>query len=165
MPVAIVPKVHEYILHPWGQGALAINGIQYGLISNAVTANTYVTLANAKPFNVVSGVTPYSRGKIKEVEFGLTAGFQANASAIFNYKWSARNLDPVTSTWVDIKPDELLVTATTWADATVTGYALPQADFNSVPFEVRCQFRCNSADLGIGRIKNSSYIRVIYEML
>ena len=159
-----VEKIKDFTVNPWMSSALVVNGVQYDSINNTTTTNTYISV-NARPFNVIKDpIYPGGRGHFEYVEFGLTAAFQANATTLLNYKWRARNLNPVTSVWVDIKPDELHQATTGWLDTTVSGRIKAVADFNSVPFEVEMQFRTNHADVGIGRIKNSSYIYCQYQI-
>ena len=160
-----VPKIQEFTIHPFGIGNLVVNGVQYTQLYNTNVTNTYIS-TNGGAFNVIDPTYPGGRGYIRELEVGLTAGFQANATTLLNYKWQGRNLAPVTATWVDIKPDELQVVNTIWREdnGTVLGRVLPQADFNSVPFEIRMQFRTNHADVGIARIKSSSWIRCLYQI-
>ena len=154
-----VEKVKDFTIHPWMSTSLEVNGVQYEGISNASTSNTYVSV-NARPFNVVKDpIYPGGRGHFEYVEFGLTAAFQGNAITLLNYKWRARNLVPVTTTWVDIRPDELVNAVTTsWQDQTVSGRIKAANDFNSVPFEVELQFRTNVADVVIAFTSSSGLI-------
>jgi len=158
-----VGKVQDFTIHPWGAGSLQVNGVQYGHVYNATTTNTYVT-TNAKAFNVIADTYPGGVGAFEELEMGLTAAFQGNATTRCDMKWQGRNLIPLAAAWVDIRPDEEVSLTTAWAEKTVSGYVLPQDNFNSVPFEVRMQYRVNHANIGIAKIKNSSYIRTLYEI-
>ncbi|GAI12171.1 unnamed protein product, partial [marine sediment metagenome] len=54
---------------------------------------------------------------------------------------------------------------TTYKSRTRSGYFTPEADFQDVPFEVRLILQCNELDEGRARVKNSSYVRVIYRVV
>ena len=165
MARVVQPKHLEFILHPI-RGDLVVNGVQYSQIYNASTTNTYVSTNSMVFMPFAAPSDPGYSGALREVELGLTAAFQGNATTLCTYKWQGRNYnndDPVS--WVDIKPDEVTAAITTaWLDQTVSGYRTLAANFNSVPFEVRMQFRTNHATMGIGRIKNSTYSKFIYNI-
>lgn len=159
----IVPKVLEFTIRPFAQG-LSVNGISYTQIYNTNVSNAYIS-TNGGALNIIDPEYPGGRGTLREVEVGLTASFQANATTLCTYKWQGRNLSPAAD-WVDIKADELHVVNTAWREdnGTITGTILPVNGFNSVPFEVRMQFRTNHADVGIARIKSSTYLRALYQI-
>ena len=150
-------------VHPFNVGRPTLTGVQYTQIYNANIANTYIT-TNGGAFNVIDMTYPGGRGMFRELEVGLTAEYQANATTLMTYKWQGRNLNPPTNTWVDLTADELQVVTTAWSANTISGYIYPKSDFNSIPFEVRMTFRTNHELVGIGRVKNSSYVRALYQI-
>lgn len=161
----IVPKVLEFTLYPFAKGALTNGVSQYSQIYNANLSNTYVS-TNGGAFNIIDPEYPGGRGTLREIELSLQAEFQANAATLCTFKWQGRNLAPVETTWVDIVPDTLAQVNTVWRGdmAYMTGIFSPQNGFNSVPFEVRMQYRTNHASLGIGRISGSSWMRALYQI-
>ncbi len=159
----VVDKTLEFVTHPFVKGLATINGVVYSQVFNAGTANTAVP-TNAGAFNVIDHAYPGGRGAIKELEVGLTASYQANATTLCNTRWEGRNLDPLAAAWVVVTPDENHNMTTAWTDKTFSGYLLPQAGFNSIPFEIRMSYRTNHADVGLGRMKNSSYVRCLYQI-
>jgi hypothetical protein len=158
----VVPKVLEFEIHPWGAGSLTNTGVQYSAIFNANVTNTYVNCTGGSFNVIVDKAYPGYNGLLREVELGITAEFQGNATCLMLWKVQGKNL--ASPTWVDLAPDWEQAVTTAWAANTRSGYALVQDGFNQVPFEVQMQFRTNHATLGIGRIKSSSYIRALYQM-
>ena len=161
-----VPKVMEYIAHPFGQGSLKLNGVQYSSIFNANLSNTYVNCDSAI-VNIVDWDYPGGMGKLREVLLGLTAEFQANIITQCHFKWQGRNAHPVAANWYDLIGDTEVNVTTGWTsnEGTVSGYpSVTTLNFNSVPFEIRMAFRTNHATMGIARIKNSSHVKYLYEI-
>jgi hypothetical protein len=54
---------------------------------------------------------------------------------------------------------------TTYKSRTRSGYFTPEANFQNVPFEVRLILQCNELNEGRARVKNSSYVRVVYRVV
>jgi hypothetical protein len=137
-------------------GALTEDGIQYS--SEVTTGDADVDV------NVLSKlIDPGLEGDILWIEFGLTAEFKAVSSATADliWKWQARNKD---GTWVDLHPAVTETDiGTTYKSCTRSGYFEPEANFNRVPFDIRLILQCNEADEGRAKVKNSSYVRVIYK--
>jgi len=147
--------VIEHVEYPFAKGVLTSDGIQWAAERDTTTAGVDVE---------VEGVTikPPALGALIEVEFGLTAAFRAvsSATADLTYKWQVRNAG---GTWVDLhnavtKTD----IGTTYVEETRSGRFPLQANFNSLPFEVRLIIQCNEVNQGRAKVKNSSYIRVKY---
>jgi hypothetical protein len=84
----------------------------------------------------------------------------ATESALF--KWQARNKG---GTWVDLH-DEVTYSAdaSAYKEYTYSGRFKSEANFNSIPFEVRLVIKSGSAggENAVGKVKNSSYVKVIY---
>ncbi len=110
-------------------------------------------------------VDPGLDGNVLWVEFGLTAEFRAVSSATADlvWKWQARNKD---GSWVDLHPAVTETNiGTSYLSRTRSGYFTPVANFQEVPFEVRLILQCNEASEGRAKVKNSSYIRVVYKVV
>ncbi len=139
-------------------GNLTSDGVQY---SDEVTTGD----ADVDVDVLARLVDPGLEGDILWVEFGLTAEFKAVSSATADliWKWQARNKD---GTWVDLHPAVTETDiGTTYKSRTRSGYFTPEANFNHVPFEVRLILQGNEANEGRAKVKNSSYIRVIYRVV
>ncbi len=151
----MVMPVVEHAEYPFGRGDLTADGIQWSAEVDTTTPDTDVEVERV-------AIKPPALGGMLEVEFGLTAAFRAvsSATADLTYKWQARNLG---GTWVDLHP------AVTKADIgsgyieeTRSGRCKTVAGFDAIPFEVRLVIRSNEAGEGRARVKNSSYVRVVY---
>ena len=139
-------------------GVLTEDGIQYSAEVTTGDANVDVDV-------LAKVVDPGLEGDILWVEFGLTAEFKAVSSATADliWKWQARNKD---GNWVDLHPS---VTETdigaTYKSRTRSGYFEPETNFNRAPFDIRLILQCNEANQGRAKVKNSSYVRVIYKVV
>ncbi len=139
-------------------GALTEDGIQYSSEVTTGAADTDVTVLSKL-------INPVLEGKILVVEFGLTAEFKAVSSGTADliWKWQARNKD---GTWVDLHSAVTETDiGTTYESRTRSGYFTPEANFQSVPFEVRLILRCSELNEGRARVKSSSYVRIIYRVV
>jgi len=139
-------------------GALTEDGIQYSSEVTTGTADTDVTVLSKL-------INPVLEGEILLVEFGVTADFKAVSSATADliWKWQARNKD---GTWVDLHSAVTETDiGTTYISRTRSGCFTPEANFQNVPFEVRLTLQCNELNEGRARVKNSSYVRVIYRVV
>jgi hypothetical protein len=116
-------------------------------------------------FETVESVTiePPASGSIIEVEFGLTCAVKSSStleSVLF--KWQARNKD---GTWVDLHSEVTYAAdASAYKEYTYSGRFKPVANFNAVPFDIQLLIKSGAAggENAIGKVKNSSYVRVIY---
>ncbi len=139
-------------------GALTEDGTQYSSEVTTGAADTDVTVLSKL-------INPVLEGRILLVEFGLTADFKAVSSGTADliWKWQARNKD---GTWVDLHSavNETNI-GTTYKSRTRSGYFTPEANFQNVPFEVRLILQCNELNEGRARVRNSSYVRVIYRVV
>ena len=150
---SIVSAVHTE--HPFAKGDLTSTGVQWSASTDTTTANTDVTIEAAKT------IEPPEAGTIIEAEFGLTAGFKAVSSATADiiYKWQARDKG---GTWVTLVTVTKTNIGTTEVEETYSGRFATVANFDAVPFDVQLVIQCNEANEGRARIKNSSYVKVIY---
>jgi len=147
--------VIEHIEYPFAKGDLTADGIQWSAEKDTTTADVDVEVESVT-------IKPPALGEMIEVEFGLTAAFRAvsSATADLTYKWQARNKG---GTWVDLHSAVTKTDiGTTYVEETRSGRFNPVANFDSLPFEVRLVIQCNEANEGRAKIKNSSYVKVIY---
>ena len=147
--------VIEHNEYPFAKGDLTSDGIQWSTEVDTTTADTDVEVENIT-------IKPPALGALLEVEFGLTAAFRAvsSATADLTYKWQARNKG---GTWVDLHSAVTKTDiGTTYVEETRSGRFKTAANFDSLPFEVRLLIQCNETDEGRARVKNSSYVRVVY---
>ena len=144
-----------HIEHPFAKGSLTSDGVQWTGTTDTTTANVDVVVAAAKT------IDPPAAGKIVEVEFGLTGGFRAvtSATADIIYKWQARDKG---GTWVTLCTVTKTDIGTAEVIETYSGRFATVANFDAVPFDVQLVIQCNEANEGRARIKNSGYVKVIY---
>jgi len=144
-----------HLEHPFAKGDLTSDGVQWTDTTDTTTADTDVTVDSAKT------IEPPASGSIVEVEFALTGGFRAVSSATADliYKWQARDKD---GTWVTLVTVTKTDIGTTEVEETYSGRFTTVANFDAVPFDVQLVIQCNEANQGRARIKNSSYVKVIY---
>ena len=151
----MVLAVIEHTEYPFAKGNLTADGVQWSSEVDTTTADTDVEVESVT-------IQPPALGALVEVEFGLTAAFRAVSSATVDliYKWQARNKG---GTWVDLHSAVTRTDiGTTYVEETRSGRFLPVANFNSLPFEVRLVIQCNEANEGRAKVKNSSYVKVVY---
>ncbi len=151
----MVLAVVEHTEYPFAKGNLTSDGIQWSAEVDTTTADTDVEVESVT-------IRPPALGGMIEVEFGLTASFRAvsSATADLTYKWQARNKG---GTWVDLHSAVTRTDiGTTCVEETRSGRFETVANFDSLPFEVRLIIQCNEANEGRAKVKNSSYVRVIY---
>lgn len=151
----MVLAVIEHVEYPFAKGALTADGIQWSAEQDTGTAGVDVAVETVT-------VKPPALGKLLEVEFGLTAALRAVSSgtADLTYKWQGRNAG---GTWVDLHTAVTKTDiGTTYVEETRSGRFALQANFNSLPFEVRLIIQCNEANQGRAKIKNANYVRVKY---
>jgi len=151
----MVLAVIEHTEYPFAKGNLTSDGVQWSGEVDTTTVDTDVEVESV----VIN--TP-ALGAMIEVEFGLTAGFRAvsSATADLTYKWQARNKG---GTWVDLHSAVTKTDiGTTYVEETRSGRFKLVDNFDSLPFEVRLIIQCNEANEGRAKVKNSSYVRVVY---
>ena len=139
-------------------GDLTSDGVQYSTVVDTTDIDTDVEVINHT-------TEILRRGELAWLKFNLIAEFQAVSSATADlvWKWQARNKG---GTWVDLH-EEVTETdiGTTYKSCTRSGYFEPETNFNRVPFDIRLILQCNEATQGRARVKNSSYVRVIYKVV
>ena len=148
-------SVIEHIEYPFAKGNLTSDGIQWSSEVDTTVVDTDVEIDSQL-------INPPALGALIEVEFGLTAAFKAVSSitADLIYKWQARNKG---GTWVDLHSAVTKTDiGTTYVEETRSGRFSLVTNFDSVPFELRLILQCNEANEGRAKIKNSSYVRLIY---
>lgn len=136
--------------------ALTSDGIQWSPEVDTTTINTDVTILSVT-------TNPESGGSIAWVEFGLTSALKAVSSGTADliWKWQARNKD---GTWVDLHSAVTEANiGTTYIERTRQGYFTLETNFNTVPFDIRLILQCDEANEGRAKVKNSSYVKVIYK--
>lgn len=151
----MVLAVIEHTEYPFAKGVLTSDGIQWSTERDTTTPGVDVEVESVT-------IKPPALGRLMEVEFGLTAALRAvsSATADVTYKWQARNAG---GTWVDLHTAVTKTDiGTSYVEETRSGRFPLQANFNSLPFEVRLIIQCNEADQGRAKVKNSSYVRVKY---
>jgi hypothetical protein len=151
----MVITVIEHVEYPFAKGDLTPDGIQWSVEQDTATADVDIEVESVV-------IKPPALGALLEIEFGLTAAFRsvASATADISYKWQARNKG---GSWVDLH--EFVIKediGTSYVEETRSGRVKPVDNFDSLPFEVRLVIQCNEADEGRAKVKNSSYVRVVY---
>ncbi len=148
-------SVVEHMEHPFAQGNLTADGIQWGAEKTTAT-DDYETVEEVS-------VKPPALGSILEFEFGLTCAVKSSStleSVLF--KWQARNKG---GSWVDLHSEVTYpADASTYQEYTYSGRFKPVTNFNSVPFDIRLQIKSGAAggENAVGKTKNSSYVKVTY---
>ena len=148
------PIVHtEY---PLAKGNLTSDGVQWSA-EKTTTTDGYETVEAVT-------IEPPTAGTIVEVGFGLTCAVKSSStleSVLF--KWQARNKG---GTWVDLHGEvTYAANASVYAEYTYSGRFKPVANFNAVPFGIQLLIKSGVAagENAIGKVKNSSYVKVIYK--
>ena len=147
--------VMEHTEYPFARGDLTADGIQWTAEKDTTVADVDIEVASVN-------IRPPALGEMLELEFGLAAAFRAVSSGTADliYKWQARNKGGV---WVDLHSAVTKTNiGTIYIEEVRSGRFLTETNLNSLPFEVRLIIRCNEANEGRARVKNSSYIRVKY---
>ena len=101
-------------------------------------------------------------GNIVEVEFGLTYSIKSSSTVKYvKHKAQARDKD---GTWVDLYSEVTRsADASAYLEVTYSGRFKPVTDFDAVPFEVQIMIqREDAGEEASGKVKNSSYVKVIY---
>ncbi len=151
----MVTAVVEHIEHPFAQGDLTSDGVQWSA-EKTTSTDDYETVEEVT-------VSPPKLGAIIEFEFGLTCAVKSSSTAeSVLFKWQARNKG---GTWVDLHGEVTYAAdASSYKEYTYSGRFKPVASFDSVPFDIQLLIKSGSAggENATGKTKNSSYIKVIY---
>ena len=146
----------EHIEHPLAKGNLTADGIQWSAEKTTGT-DVYETVEEVT-------VSPPAMGAVVEFEFGLTCAVKSSGAAEgVLFKWQARNKGG--DVWVDLHAEvTYAANASAYREYTMSGRFNPVAGFNAVPFDLRLLIKSAAAggENAVGKIKNSSYVRVIY---
>ncbi|MBN1177535.1 MAG: hypothetical protein JXA51_07640 [Dehalococcoidales bacterium] len=151
----MVMAIVEHIEHPFARGSLTADGVQW--------SDEHTT--SSDDYEEVESVTiaPPALGEVLEFDFGLTCAVKSSgASESVLFKWQARNEG---GTWVDLNGAVTYpANASTYKEYTYSGRFKPDANFNSIPFDVRLTIKSGGAggENAVGKTKNSSYIKVVY---
>ncbi len=123
-------SVIEHVEHPFAQGNLTSDGIQWSA-EKTTSTDIYETVEEAT-------VKPPALGSILEFEFGLTCTVKSSSTLeSILFKWQARNKG---GTWVDLHSEVTYgADASTYKEYTYSGRFKPVGNFNSVPFDIRLQ--------------------------
>jgi len=139
------------------EGDLTEDGVQWS--AEVTTADAGVDVEVLKV--TVESPIPFScKFKLIEIKLNLVAAFKATTlTADVTWKWQIRNKD---GTWIDL---HTAITnadiGTTYVEKTVSGYFPPQTNIDQLPLEIRLLLQCNEANAGLGKVKNSSYVKVL----
>lgn len=142
--------------HPFGKGNLTSNGVQYTVATTGVAEDTITSIGTAT-ISIPTGAT------IVEVEYGLTAAvIEKDGEEIhlfYRIGDSSTGFDTMATT---------ATTGTTYQDITYSGrYGTTGTNYTGVnPFYVDIAIQSTSTGTtgNGGKIKNSSYITVIYKL-
>jgi hypothetical protein len=142
--------------HPWGKGDLTSNGAQYTVATTGAAEDTITSIGNAT-ITIPTGAT------IIEVEYGLTAAVIEKDGETINLYYRIGN----TSTGYDTMATTA-TTGTTYQDITYSGrYPTTGVNYTGTnPFVVDIAIKSTSTGTtgNGGKIKNSSYVTVIYKL-
>lgn len=146
-------------------GALTTVGTQWSALTSASTLNTSAAMAT-----ILSSTISWpglDGQEIDEAEFGLTAELYsaaATSKTTVGFLWQIKNKDE--TTWTGICTDRQ-VQSTIAVARTMSGYRLRgdgtlAAGYNTLPLNIRLQAytRTGSKNVGLFRVKNSSYVRI-----
>ena len=151
----MVLSVIEHIEHPFAQGNLTSDGVQWSA-EKATSADDYETVEEVT-------ISPPALGTVIEFEFGLTCAVKSSStSESVLFKWQARNKG---GSWIDLHSEVTYGSdASSYKEYTYSGRFTPVDNFNGIPFDIRLTIKSGSAggENAVGKTKNSSYVKVIY---
>lgn len=155
--------------YPFGKDYLRSTGTQYSDEYTTVADETYETVESVT-------IEPPVGGDIVEVELGITWSQKSDGTARYvRGRVQARNKN---ETWVTLSYDgtspvagnayiEDTADASSYSKHTFSGRFETEWNFNKVPFDIRVQVLIGpqvaaETEHALGKVKNSSYIRVKY---
>ena len=151
----MVMAVVEHIEHPFAQGDLTSDGVQWSA-EKTTSTDDYETVEEVT-------VSPPQLGAIIEFEFGLTCAVKSSSTTeSVLFKWQARNKG---GTWGDLHGEVTYAAdASSYKEYTYSGRFKPVDNFDSVPFDIQLLIKSGSVggENATGKTKNSSYVKVIY---
>jgi len=152
-------RLSSVTLHPFGKGDLTSDGVQWSDEATSTT-NTYEDVES------VTIDVPIEAGRtsepIVEVEFGITWAQKCDGATDKAVgRIQARDKD---GTWVTLMTEKTNASAgTAYEEWTYSGRFETETNFDIVPFNLRVQVKSNgTTDNAVGKVKNSSYVTVIY---
>jgi hypothetical protein len=159
-----MPKLTEYTayLHQFDDGtyittpALTSDGVQDSDEKTTATANVDITV-----FQTRIQPTLHKLQKIYGLYFELEALFKAASSATADliWKWQAKNYNA--TSWVDLHSAVTETNiGTTYVNKTRKGYIRPLTGLNILPMDIRLILQCNEANQGVGKVRNTSFVKV-----
>lgn len=157
--IAEGPVISEYYHKPVA-GDLTGDGAQW-----STTVRTAASATNVTAFSCT--VDPGLAGAMLWIELGLNIGLSrvSSTAATMLWKWQGRNKSATAvEDWVDLHTAVSAAAqsaATAVAETAVSGYKALASTFNEVPFELQLLIQASVDNEGVGKVKNSSYIRVI----
>ena len=141
---------------PFGKGNLTSDGVQ--LSAEVTTSNdTWTTVESITVEPPATGA-----GNIVEVEFGLTYQIKSSSTTKHvKHKAQARDKD---GTWIDLYTEiTRSADASVYLEVTYSGRFETVTNFDAVPFDVQVMIkRQDSGENALAQVKNSSYVKVIY---
>lgn len=157
---------HITIEYPFGKDKVRSTGIQYS--DEVVTT--------AQDWKTVESVTiePPVGGTIVELEVGITFSMKSSGAAKYvRGRVRVRNKD---GTWVVICADgtspaagnayiEKAASAAAYTEYTFSGRIETEANLNAVPLDIEVQVypEAHVTETATGKVKNSSYVRIVYD--
>ncbi len=150
-------KRHEIIEHPFARGNLGTAGQQY--------TTPYTTTTDTMEGVATATINPPKGGNIVELDLGLTCSIKSSSSTeSVLFCWQGKN--NAGTTWVDLHGTVTYAASAAAAkEYTMSGYAGSVANFGSVPFDLRLRIQSGGAggETAAGSVKNSTYVRAIYD--
>ena len=152
-----MPERFEFVLHPFGKGALTTDGIQYSAevagIGDAYTAIETMTI-----------IQP-TGDALQEIDFGLTVAIKSSA-AVEGVNWKMQASDDG-ALWEDLIAEQLrAASCAAYLDVSASGRFPPAGNFlgTGATFKVRAVVKSAVAggETATGKMKNSSFILLKY---
>ncbi len=159
-------KVIDYT-QPLIDGDLAADGIQWGAGNDGLLGSVTTITVNTWYEAFLKQINPHlpRGGVLLWAELGLTAEFSSNNdNSTGEWYWQISNDGVTWSNLHAVVTETDIDTAATGAiQRTRSGYPRQYPAFDNTPFWVRLMMQCTSVnDTVTARIKNSSYIRMVY---
>lgn len=153
-------KIIDYTKH-LVDGNLTSDGVQWSTEVDTTTADADVTVLSVTVASPIKNIPAAAKFLLLEIECGLRAAFRAVSSATADliWKWQIRNEG---GTWVDLHSAQTETDiGTTYVEKSMSGYFTVQTNITEMPFDIRLLLQCNELNEGRGKVKNSSYVRVL----
>lgn len=146
--------VMEHIEHPFGRGNLTATGAQYSAEATSVLG-TYKTVETIE-------FSPPSLGKILEIELGITWSQKADGAT--DKGIGIVQVRDKVGTWNDAMTAVTNATAgTAYEEWTYSGRLSLATHDVEFPIGICVQVKSNgTTDNAVGKVKNSSYVKVLY---